>query len=305
LISCALFFTVAFCVCLWQSKPLLRIVNHPLREATQPAANQPTGRLESTARSQAAVRDALQQGVIALRAIAREAAPRGPAQRQQIAAALQSYETAVQALPRAPPPREPVTLGIGEPFTTTITVAAYFAMLISLPFLLYQLFAYVMPAFTPRERAVALPLLSLIPGLFIAGVIFGYFIVLTPAVTFLQRFNSGSFDILVQARNYYGFVGMTLLAMGLVFQLPVAILALTRLRIISVQSLRRNRRYAIVILSVIAMILPGTDPITMLLELAPLIALYELSILMASWLDRLTRRSAVTGELATSDTEGT
>jgi sec-independent protein translocase protein TatC len=70
--------------------------------------------------------------------------------------------------------------------------------------------------------------------------------------------------------------------LGMVFQIPVGILALTRLRVISVQQLRRNRRYAIVVIAVLAMLLPGTDPVTMLLCMGPLVVLYELSILLAS-----------------------
>jgi sec-independent protein translocase protein TatC len=305
LIWSALFLGVAFAACFWQNHRLLDIVNRPLRDATQSGAQHPSGRLEATARSQIAVRHALEQGAVALQVVAQRSTPRSAADRQAIATALRSYQDAVQALPRAPPPREPVTLGIGEPLSTTLTVAAYFALLISMPFILYQLYAFVLPAFTPRERSVALSLMSMVPALFIVGVVFGYFVVLPPAIGFLQRFNSGSFDVLVQAKAYYTFIGLTLLAMGLVFQLPVAILGLTRLGIVSVQTLRSQRRYAIVIIAVIAMLLPGTDPITTLIEMVPLIVLYELSILMASWLDRLSRRSRdASSELGPpSDTE--
>jgi sec-independent protein translocase protein TatC len=135
-----------------------------------------------------------------------------------------------------------------------------------------------------------MPLMMLVPVLFIAGVAFGYFIVLPAAVGFLQSFNEGSFDVLVQARPYYMFVTLTLVSTGLVFQLPVGVLALTRMGVVTVEQLRRNRRYAIVVIAVVAMLLPSIDPVTMLIEMVPLLVLYELSILLAAWLDRLSAR---------------
>ena len=143
-----------------------------------------------------------------------------------------------------------MTLGPGEPFSATFTVAFYFALLIAMPLILYQLYAFVLPAFSPAERRVALPLMSMIPVLFIIGVAFGYFVVLPAAVRFLQNFNSDQFNILLQARDYYKFAVLSLAASGLVFQLPVAILALTRLGIVTPQFLTRNWRYAIVLLTV-------------------------------------------------------
>jgi sec-independent protein translocase protein TatC len=126
----------------------------------------------------------------------------------------------------------------------------------------------------------------MVPGLFAAGVTFGYVVVLPPALRFLQNFNSDTFDVLVQASAYYRFVALTLLALGLVFQVPVGILAATRLGIVSPRQLRKNRRYAILACAVIAMVLPGTDPVSMLLEMIPLVVLYELSILLSSVLGR-------------------
>src|SRR5438046_1107304 len=104
---------------------------------------------------------------------------------------------------------KPTTFGVAEPFTTTFTVAAYAAILISLPVVLYQLYAFVLPAFSPTERRVALPLLLMVPFLFIAGVAFGYFVVLSPAVHFLLNFNDNQFNIQVRARDYYSFITLT------------------------------------------------------------------------------------------------
>ena len=174
-----------------------------------------------------------------------------------------------------------VVLAPTEAFMTTVTVCAYAAIIVSAPFISYQLFAYILPAFSPRERRAIMPLLITIPLLFLAGVVFAYFIILPAAVNCLLGFNEEQFAIQLRAREYYSFFSMTLLAGGVVFQLPIIILALVRLRIMTVEQLRRNRRYAYLIIAVVAAALPGVDPISMLIEMVPLLVLYELSILLA------------------------
>jgi sec-independent protein translocase protein TatC len=176
---------------------------------------------------------------------------------------------------------EPITLGPAESFYTTITNSAYAALLISLPVILYQLYAFLLPAFSPTERRVALPLLMLVPVLFIAGVLFCYFVVLEPGLDFLLSFNADEFNTQVRARDYYSFVTLLMIAMGLGFQIPVALLAACRIGVTTPEKLRKGRRYAIVIIAVAASLLPTIDPITLVLEMLPMIALYELSIVLA------------------------
>jgi sec-independent protein translocase protein TatC len=177
--------------------------------------------------------------------------------------------------------KELLTFGVAEPFTTTLTVSAYGAILLSLPVILYQAYAYVLPAFSERERRVALPILLLAPTLFLAGVAFAYFVVVPAATGFLLNFNDSQFNVQVRARDYYSFFSTTMLAGGLIFQLPLAIVAVTRLGIVRIEQLRANRRYAYLAIAILAAALPGVDPITMLIEMVPLLALYELSILLA------------------------
>jgi sec-independent protein translocase protein TatC len=174
-----------------------------------------------------------------------------------------------------------ITFGISEPFTTSITVAAYGAIILSLPFLLYQIYAYVLPAFSNTERRVALPIMLMAPLLFLAGLAFGYFAVLPAAVKFLLGFNDSQFNVQVRARDYYSFFSTTMLACGIIFQLPLAILAVTRLGIVKVEQLSANRRYAYLIIAIVAAALPGVDPVSMLIEMVPLLILFELSILLA------------------------
>jgi sec-independent protein translocase protein TatC len=181
-----------------------------------------------------------------------------------------------------PDGKQPITLGPSEAFTTTLMNAAYFALIIAAPVILYEIYAFVLPAFSPAERRVATPLLILVPILFIAGVVFCYFVVLTPALDFLLNFNSDEFNTQVRAKDYYSFVSLIMLAMGLGFQIPVGVLAACKLGVTSAEKLRRSRRYAIVAIVVLASLLPTLDPITLLLESVPFYALYELSILLAS-----------------------
>jgi sec-independent protein translocase protein TatC len=176
---------------------------------------------------------------------------------------------------------EPITLGPAEAFYTTLTNSAYFALLIAMPVILYEIYAFILPAFSPHERRVATPLLLLVPVLFITGVVFCYFVVLTPALDFLLNFNADEFNTQVRARDYYSFVTLLMLAMGIGFQIPVGVLAACKLGVTNAQKLRKNRRYAVVVIVVLASLLPTLDPITLMLEAIPLYLLYELSILLA------------------------
>src|ERR1700761_2672733 len=174
-----------------------------------------------------------------------------------------------------------ITFGVTEPFTTTLTVSAYAAIILALPFVLYQLYAFLLPAFSKQQQKLILPLLLMIPFLFIAGCAFGYFLVLPAAAKFLLNFNDSQFNVQVQAKQYYSFFAMTVLACGIVFQVPVGILAVTRLGIVKVEQLTKNRRYAYLVCAVVAAALPGVVPVSMLLEMAPLVVLYEISIVLA------------------------
>ena len=176
---------------------------------------------------------------------------------------------------------EPITLGPSEPFITTLKSAGYAAVLLVLPIFLYEVYAFVVPALKPREQVVVKPLVLAVPILFISGVAFCYLVVLTPALEFLLSFNSSEFNTQVRASDYYDFATMTMIAMGIGFQVPVGVLALTRLGVVNADKLRRSRRYAVLAIAVLAALLPTLDPVTLLLEMVPLLLLYELSIQVA------------------------
>jgi sec-independent protein translocase protein TatC len=187
---------------------------------------------------------------------------------------------------------KPTTLSPTEPFFTTMTIAAYGAALLSLPVILYQAYAFVIPAFSPAEKRRMLPYLIAMPVLFVAGVVFTYFLVVPAATNFLLNFNEQNFEIQLRAKDYYSFLGILLLLMGLSFQMPLAMIAATRLGVVTPDQLSRSRRYAIVALAVVAAAAPGGDPLSMMLILIPLVALYEGGIF-------LSRRLGVAKDLAT------
>ena len=174
-----------------------------------------------------------------------------------------------------------LTLSPTEPFTTTLTLSVYAGILLALPVVLYQLYAFVLPAFSKSEKKVALPLMLMVPVLFVAGAAFAYFVVVPAALQFLLHFNADQFQTQLRAKEYYSFLSLTMIACGVVFQVPVGVLALTRLGITDAAGLRAKRRYAWLGCAVVAAALPGVDPVTMLFEMVPLVALYELSILLA------------------------
>ena len=281
---------IAFGVAFWQNHALLGALNRPLEHAGRAASTQAHGALASSAKAQARLRTALQRQSTAFRAVAGSTRGVNDSTRRALLSAAAAGEAAVRATPRSAPPNQPVTLGLGEPFTQTIMVSAYFALLFALPLLLFQAYAFVLPAFNRVQKQVVVPLMAMVPVLFAAGVAFGYFFVLPAAVAFLQNFNSGSFDALVQAKNYYSFVLLTLIAMGILFQIPVGVIALNRLGVVTAKQLRSHRRYAIVGIAVLAMLLPGTDPVTTLIEMVPMLFLYEISVLLASLYERRARR---------------
>jgi sec-independent protein translocase protein TatC len=300
IIICLAVFIAAFALCFWQDRRVLDIIDRPLEKtAFHEGSQDPFERAATFQQSQK--RFFLQTELLA-REVARSD-DLSPELREQFEAWSRQARATADATPRAGP-RRPVTLGVGEPFTATVRVVAYAALLLSLPIILYQAYAFVLPAFSPRERQVALPLMALVPFLFIGGVLFAYYVVLPAAINFLQNFNDESFDILLQARDYYRFSLMVMMVMGVLFQVPIGILAVTRVGIVTTRQLRKNRRYAILVIAVLAMLMPGVDPVTMLLMMAPLIALFEGSILLASLLDRRAERARAReeeAELAGSD----
>jgi sec-independent protein translocase protein TatC len=272
---------VAFGLCVWQNHQLLHFIDKPLARQTQKQVRAGNGPLGATYSLQQSTRALASQLQVVVGTLERPGSGASAGTRAALHTVAPQLRRVLGRLQTAPEGDRPVTLGIGEPFTTTMGIALIFAFVLALPVVLYQLYAFVLPAFGPSQQRATTPLLLAVPLLFIAGVTFGYLVVLPAAVRFFQNFNSGEFNVLVQASQYYHFAAVTLLAMGLLFQVPVGILAATRAGIVSVRQLRRNRRYALLACGAVAAFLPG-DAITLVLETVPLYLLFELSLLVAA-----------------------
>jgi sec-independent protein translocase protein TatC len=276
----------AFGICFWQNHELLRVVNRPLAHQTQQQVRDGHGPLGATYTVQQSSRDVARQLSTVIGVLRAE--PQTAAVSASLARAQNSLRNDVSRLSAPPQGNRPVTLGIGEPFTSTVTVTVIFALILSMPVLLLQAYGFFMPVFEPRQRRRMLPITLAIPILFAAGVAFGYTVVLPASLHFFQNFNSDQFNVLVQASQYYKFAATLLLAMGLLFQIPVAIIAVTRAGLVTPSQLRRNRRYAVLACGLVAAVLPG-DAITMLLEILPLYLLFELSLIVATIAERRSR----------------
>jgi sec-independent protein translocase protein TatC len=295
---------VAFGFCLWQNNAILKIINEPLVTQTQKQVDKGQGTVGQAVVAQQAVLKVANDTRAALLILSSPKSGLPASSRAQLLVPLAALRRDTAAIPRNPPGDKPVTLGVGEPFTTTITVSLYFAFVLALPVILYEIYGFIVPALKPEERKIARPILTAVPFLFVTGVAFGYFIVLPAAVRFFVNFNSEQFNILVQASQYYQFAATILLAMGLVFQVPVVILGATRVGLVTPAQLRKNRRYAIVACAAIAALLPG-DAITLLLETLPLYVLYEASILLAAFAGRADAKKNGAGGPGDHDAGGT
>ena len=186
--------------------------------------------------------------------------------------------------------KKPITLSVAEPFLTSMKVSLLAGLAVALPVVLWQLWSFLAPAVEPHAERIVLLFVLLATFLLVGGIAFAYWVVLPQAVHFLTNFDDQYYNSQLRARDYYGFVLTVLIAVGLVFELPIFMLALVRLDVISTATLRRNRRLGYFIVAVIAVLLPGIDPVTTTFEMVPLIALYELSIWLAVLVERRSPR---------------
>ena len=195
---------------------------------------------------------------------------------------------------------KPLTLGVAEPFLTVMKISLWGALLLALPVILWQLWAFLVPAVEQGSERRVRNFVLFASALLVGGVVFGYFVALPAAVHYLTNYDKGQFDIHVGASSYYSFVTMVLIAMAIVFELPVFVLALVRLGILSTAQLRRNRRIGYFVVACVGVALPGIDPVTTVIETIPLWLLFELSI----WLSILADRRAAAAVQASGASGG-
>jgi sec-independent protein translocase protein TatC len=278
---------VAFCACFVFNGQLISVLNRALPPADKTGLGaQPT----LNAREHRAFLHA-QQAADALHGALARSHVVIPGAASAAAALAQAFHQIVRTLPSTASVHEkPITIGPSEAFTTTLMVVGYFALMITLPILLYQLYAFVIPALSHEERRVAVPSMIAAPVLFVAGCVFTYFAIVPPAIHFLQGYNSNDFQNLLQAKAYYKFEIILMMGIGLAFQVPLLLLALQKVGVITASTLTLNWRYATVLIAVIAAALPGVDPVTMFMETLPLALLYLSSIVLLKFVERRNRR---------------
>jgi sec-independent protein translocase protein TatC len=185
-----------------------------------------------------------------------------------------------------PDDKQLVTLGVTEPFTTSVMVSLVVAIGLVLPILLWQIWSFLAPAMSPHFERIAVSFAALATALFACGVVFMYYVVLPRALEFLTGYDEELYDIQIRASYYYNFVALLLLGGGITFLLPIFVLALVRLRVLTSTRLRQNRRIAFVVLLIFAALLPTVDPVSLAFEIVPLMLLFELSIWLAVLMER-------------------
>jgi len=190
-----------------------------------------------------------------------------------------------------PPGKELVTLGVTEPFFISFKVSFYAAICVALPVLLYQLWSFLAPAVDESVQRVLSIFVAVATLLFAAGLTFGYLVLLPRALTFLTEYDDNLYDVQIRASYYYGFVSVALLGMALVFELPIFVLALVRLRVLTADRLRRNRRMGIFLVVLVAALLPTVDPVSLAFEAIPMLILFEGSIWLAVLMERRWERA--------------
>ena len=174
-----------------------------------------------------------------------------------------------------------------EPFMAILKISIYAGIIIALPIILWQFWAFVMPALYEKERRSIFPYVAMTSGLALAGVAFGYYVVLPVGLKWLLNFSSGQFTVMLRVDQYVSFISLFLLAFGVVFELPVVMMLLAWAGIIDYKKMAKVRKYAVLVEAVVAMVItPSQDPISMMLMLVPLVVLYEVGI----WLSRITAR---------------
>ena len=185
-----------------------------------------------------------------------------------------------------PEGKQLVTLGVTEPFFTSFKVSFYVAVALVLPVLLWQVWAFLAPAVAHTTQRVIVVFVVIATGLFFAGVTFCYLVILPRALDFLLSYDDELYAEQVRASYFLSFVTLTMLAVGIAFEMPIFVLALVKLGVLSSQTLRRNRRIGYVSMFAFAILLPTVDPISLAFEVVPLILLFELSIWLAVLMER-------------------
>ncbi|TBR36247.1 MULTISPECIES: twin-arginine translocase subunit TatC [Dyella] len=195
-------------------------------------------------------------------------------------------ELAAPLMARLPQGAHLIATEVASPFVTPLKLAFYASLFISMPMILYQLWAFVSPGLYRHEKRLARPLLGAALLLFYAGCAFAYFLVLPAAFKFLTAVTPEGVEMMTDITHYLDFVMLMFFAFGLCFEVPVAVVILAAIGIVNVDQLRNGRRYAIVGAFAISAFITPPDITSMVMLAVPMCFLYELGVLAVRWLIR-------------------
>ncbi|MGI8556508.1 MAG: twin-arginine translocase subunit TatC [Pyrinomonadaceae bacterium] len=170
-----------------------------------------------------------------------------------------------------------------EPFTLYVSVALYSAIAIAIPFLLWQIWGFISPALYKHERSYVTPFIGLSSVSFVIGAAFAYYVLVPPALKYLLGLGE-DFRLLLRASDYFDFITIFMLAMGIIFQMPAIAYVLARIGIVSAGFLVKSWKVSVVVILIVAVVVSPTGDIpNMMLFAAPMLVLYVVSIFVA-WL---------------------
>ena len=188
-----------------------------------------------------------------------------------------------------PPNSFMIYTGMPEAFFIYMKIAFFASLFLTSPYILYQIWKFISPGLLPREKKYVIPFILASTTLFVGGVLFGYFIVLPPAFSFFVSFSSDFLRPMFSLREYLSLSLKFLLGFGVSFELPVFIFFMTKIGIVNSRMLSKQRRYAILIIFIVAAILtPSPDAVTQTLMALPLMFLYEVGIIVARFAEKKT-----------------
>jgi sec-independent protein translocase protein TatC len=174
-----------------------------------------------------------------------------------------------------------IATGVITPFLVPLKVMALASFLISLPWVLYQIWAFVAPGLYAHEKRLIAPLVISSSFLFIAGVAFCYFLVFGRVFAFINEFSPKSIVVAPDIESYFDFVMTMCLAFGATFELPVVVVVLVRMGLVSIEKLKEIRGYVLVGVTIVAAIVTPPDALSMMMLAVPMYSLYEVGILVA------------------------
>lgn len=173
--------------------------------------------------------------------------------------------------------------GVSEAFMAYMKISVLSGIIFASPIIFWQVLKFILPGLYSNEKKVFIFILFWMIVLFLCGISFAYFVVLKYALKALLFDFSGAFEPFITVNNYLGFVSKFIIPFGIVFEIPLLIFFLTKLELVTPESLKKYRRYIIVIIVIIAGVFSPPDVVSQVMLALPMYVLYELSILVSKW----------------------